>query len=110
MSEAEEEEENKSSYSSRSSSKPANMHIHSHRPKRDRQEAVITVRLTTTSLIVLNSPQTKRHSFVSKPRRSRTMAMGVMMKIMTQIESTTMLFLDLTWTYYLVLWNGLAVW
>ena len=61
--EAAEEEEHKGS---NISSQKSNMY--NPRPKRDRQEAVSAARGATTSTSALNSPQTKRHSCLSKPR------------------------------------------
>ena len=108
--EAEEEEEQKNSHSSHSSSKPENRNRQNQRLKRDRQEAVSTVRATTTSASVLISPQIKRHSCLSKPRRGRMMAMVAMVKITTLMESITMVFVVSTWANLQVIWKELAAW
>ena len=92
--EAEYEEEQKIIHRSHSRSHQENRHIH--RPERDRQEAVSTARLTTMPASALNSPQTKRHSCLSKPRKGRTTTMVVMTKTTMSMESTTMVFVGST--------------
>ena len=103
--EAAEEEEHKGS---NISSQKANMY--NPRPKRDRQEAVSAARGTTTSTSALNSPQTKRHSCLSKTRRGRKMTMMVITRIMTQMEITMMVFVGSTWTNHHAMWKELDAW
>ena len=71
MENAEEEEDYKINHIIRISSKLENSHRHSQRSKRELHEAVFTVREITTSVNALNSPKTKKHSSLSKPRRGQ---------------------------------------
>ena len=104
------EEEQKISHSSHSNSNLENRHIQKYRLKRDRQDAVSTIRATNTLASFLISPQIKNRSCLSKPRRGRMTEMVVMTKITTLMENTTMLFVDSRWKNLQVIWKELSAW